>query len=211
MAEDRNQLVLQATGSVAAAPDMANVTAGVVAQADRARDAMAEQRTRMTAVVTALREAGVASGDIQTTGLSLTPQYKAYSRGSQPGAPQIDGYQAANRVTAIVRDMQAVGPVLDALVEAGANTIDAVSFDHSKRSELEDQARREAVATLLARAALYADAAGFELGPITDLSENTHFGHFESRTRAASVSATPVEGGTMQISVTVNGTFAIGE
>jgi len=206
------QLHLSATGSVSAAPDMARVTAGVVAEAPTASEAMADQRTRMTAVIEALSDAGIEARDIQTTGLSLSPVYASYER--RQDSPRITSYRASNRVTVIARDLTTVGPTLDALVESGANTIDGISFAIDDSDEMMDEARREAIATLLARAELYADAVGVRVGRLVNMSESGGFSpqplYAVSRSMSAE-SVTPVAAGELTLSVTVNATFELQE
>lgn len=208
---EAGKLFLSAAGEVAAAPDMARVTAGVVAEADTASDAMADQRERMNAVMEELRSAGVPEADIQTTGIDLSPVYASYDRQQQQG-PRITGYRASNRVTVIARDLALVGPTLDALVEAGANTIDGVTFDVEESDALLDMARRDAIAKLRARADLYAEAAGINVGRILEMSEAGEFrpvARMEMARAAALDASTPVAGGEMVLRVTVNATFEI--
>jgi uncharacterized protein YggE len=210
-----SKLFLSAVGEVSAAPDMASVTAGVVAEAATASAAMADQRERMTAVMAALEAAGVPATDIQTTSLELSPVYAPvdYDRGApQPQPQRITGYRAANRVTVIAHDLTKVGPTLDALVEAGANDISNITFDIEESDALLDQARLDAVAKLRARATLYAEAAGVRIGRILELSEQQNFypaARMEMARPLAADASTPVSGGELTLSVTVNATFEI--
>lgn len=206
------RLMLQATGSIAAAPDMAQVSAGVIADGDTAQTAMESQRRNMNGVVDALTSAGVEARDIQTSSFTLSPVYANYSASRSDEGPKVTGYRASNQVTVVARDLDAIGPTLDALVAAGANNIGGVSFGVSNEAELLDQARQEAVATLLARAELYAGAANFQLGRILDMSESGGMRPVAMmRTRAMEMDSapTPISGGEMTIAVTVNATFAI--
>ena len=66
---------MSATGSVAAEPDIAYVTAGVVAEAETAKEAIARNSAAMTKVVSALKGAGIAARDLQTTSLNVEPRY----------------------------------------------------------------------------------------------------------------------------------------
>jgi uncharacterized protein YggE len=206
------KLYLNATGEVAAAPDMARVDASVVAEADNASQAMADQRERMSAVMTALIDAGVAEADIQTSGLSLSPIYGSYDRQQNGQGPRITGYRASNRVTVTARDLTLVGPTLDALVEAGANDIGNIMFDFEDSTELLNDARRDAVAQLLERAQLYADAADMRIGRILEMNESGGYRPMMQReaTRAFSAdAATPVAPGEMSLTVNVSATFEI--
>lgn len=206
---------LEATGEVRAAPDMATVSAGVVAEAANAAQAMADQRVRMNAVVEAIRKAGVAERDIQTTGLDLSPVYAPYDKGQE--SQRIVAYRASNRVSATVRDLSKVGGALDALVAAGANTIDGVSFGIDKPEPLMDEARKSAVAKIRAKADLYAGAAQVKLGRLTLLSESVGWRGpiAQSYSRAAEFAGadapTAVLGGELKLSVTVSATYEIAE
>lgn len=206
------KLILSAVGEVRATPDIAYVTAGVVAEADTASEAMAGQAERMTAVMAALEAAGVPSADIQTTSLELSPVYPPYDyeRGQQE--MRITGYRAANRVTVIARDLEAVGPTLDALVGAGANDISNISFDFAESDELYDAARRDAVSKLRQRADLYASAAGVRVGRILELSESGGFQPMPfqmGRMAAEAAPSTPVAPGQLTLQITVSATYEI--
>jgi uncharacterized protein YggE len=207
------KLVLSAVGEVRATPDIASITAGVVAEARTASEAMADQRERMNAVLAALKNAGVADTDVQTTSLELSPVYPPYNyeRGTQDMT--ITGYRAANRVTVIARDLEKLGPTLDALVEAGANDISSISFDFSQSDDLYDAARRDAVAQLRERADLYASAAGIRVGRLLELSEVSGYQPYPivvtGARLAAEAAPTPVAPGQLALQITVNATYEI--
>ncbi|MGL6043122.1 MAG: SIMPL domain-containing protein, partial [Sandaracinobacteroides sp.] len=112
-------LTLSATAEVQAAPDIADIGAGVVTQASEAQAALGANSTQMARVMQALRKAGIADRDIQTSGLSLQPQY----RYEQNAAPVLTGFQASNRVQVTLRDVKSAGRVIDTLVTEGANQI----------------------------------------------------------------------------------------
>jgi uncharacterized protein YggE len=207
-----NRMFLSAVGEVSAAPDIAHVTAGVLAEAETAAAAMEDQRARMVGVMNALEEAGVAAADIQTTSLELYPNYAPYDSSRQGQSQRIIGYRAANRVTITARDLTQVGSTLDALVAAGANDISSISFAIEESDELLDAARRNAVTKLRARADLYAQAAGIRIGRILEMSEAQNFVPFQRMEMAralASDAPTPVSGGELTLSITVNATFEI--
>ncbi|MFC0634504.1 SIMPL domain-containing protein [Brevundimonas balnearis] len=206
-------LNLSAFGEVKAAPDMATLTFGVVTEAQTAAEAMRLNAERMTEVVAALRRAGVAERDIQTTGLNLSPQYDYI----QNESPRLRGYQASNRVTVNVRELDRTGQVADAVVAAGVNQIDGISFGLQDPSAAENQARRLAVQALRAKAELYAQALGVPLGPIKSLTEAGGYAppppmpmyRMAARAEAMDVS-TPVAGGELTVRIDVNGVYEIG-
>jgi len=205
------RLVLSAEGSVAATPDRATITTGAVTQADSAGAAMAGQRERMAAVVAELKARGIDPKDIQTAGLDLSPVY-AHAPERAEG-PRIIAYRASNDVTVLVRDLASLGTTLDALVEAGANQIGGIRFGIGNEDELADQARRAAIAALLARRDLYADAAGLKLGRIIEMSESGGWRPEAAPLMAMRSSAmkdsTPVEAGTLSIRVGISAVFEI--
>jgi len=208
----RPKLSLNATGEAKAAPDMATLSAGVVSQAQTAEAALSENSTKMNRVVAELRKAGVADKDIQTSNLNISPVY-ANNRENNGSGPRISGYRASNQVTATVRDLDDVGPAIDAMVRAGANNVNNVGFSRENSDEEMDAARRDAMEKIMEKARLYAEAGGFKLGPILELSESG--GHYPQPQYArmamaeSADGATPVEPGELTMTVNVNATFQI--
>lgn len=202
-------LNLSATGEVKLAPDMATLTFGVVTEAASAAEAMQLNARRMTEVSAALRRAGIAERDIQTAGLNLSAQYDYV----QNEAPRLRGYQASNRVTVIVRDLARTGQVADAVVAAGVNQIDGVSFGLQDPSAAEDQARRLAVRALQAKAALYAEALGVRLDGIRSLAEGGGYAPpppmpmYRMAAMEVSDASTPVSGGELTVRVDITGVY----
>lgn len=168
MAAEPTSLTLTASAEVSRAPDLVTVSGGVTTTAPSAGAAMAENARTMTAVIAAVKKAGVAERDVQTQGLSLQPQYSYESR-----KQVLTGYQASNTVRLRLRDVENVGPLLDTLVKAGANQISGPDFALDKPEAALDEARREAVAKARARATLYAEAAGMKVARIAAISEGS--------------------------------------
>ncbi len=204
-------LTVSAEGKVARAPDIADISGGVVTIAPTAAAAMADNARRMTAVVAAVRKAGIAERDIQTAGLSLQPQYR-YDN-NQP--PALTGYQATNTVNLRIRKLADTGRLLDALVAVGANQLNGPNFRVDAADAALDEARTAAVATARARAELYAKAAGVHIKRIVSISESG--GNPEPRpimARAMAMKAadaeTPVSPGEVSLTVSVTMVFEIG-
>jgi uncharacterized protein len=203
-------LNIQAEGQVKVAPDQAVITLGVQTTGKTAADAMRLNRERMSSTVSALKSSGIDGKDIQTSSLNLSAQY-VYVQ-NQP--PKLDGYQASNQVTITVHEIARVGGVVDAVTAAGANQISGIEFGLANPRTAEDEARRQAVKTLQARADLYAQAAGLRLGRLVNLSEG---GGYQPqpmmRAFAApklSVSApTPVEPGELTVRIEVSGLYEL--
>lgn len=161
------RLEVVATGETNRVPDLALISAGVVTRAASASQAIAQNAQQMSRVVAALRRAGVAERDIQTSSINLNPEYRYVENQT----PVLTGYQAMNQVTIRFRDIKESGSILDALVAEGANQINGPSLTIDKPEAALDEARRDAIAKARARAQLYADATGKRVGRILSISE----------------------------------------
>ena len=167
MPADGTLLSVSATADAKRVPDVATISTGVMTQAPDANAAMRANAAQMDKVMAAIRAAGVAERDIQTSGISLNPNYK-YGE-NQP--PTIVGYQASNTVNVKVRDLSKLGRVLDTLVAQGANQVNGPSFEVDKPDEAYDEARVAALKKAQARAQTYADALGLKVRRIVSISE----------------------------------------
>ena len=202
---------LQVTETVKAKPDIAEVSAGVTTEARTAVEAMSANARAMDAVIARIKTLGIASDDIQTTGINLGAQYD-YEQAR--GRPVFRGYQASNRVSVTLRRVERTGQVLDALVAAGATDINGPSFSIDDDRSPRAQARKAAFDKVQAQAGEYARWAGYSGVRLLSLSEAAIFGRpmiAEARAMAASADAkaTPVEPGLVGTSVTVTATFEL--
>ncbi len=206
-AERIPSITLTGSGDSLIDPDMATITAGVVAQAGNAADALRQNSAAMQKVFDELRQAGVAERDIQTSSLSVSPVYAPQS-GPDNSGPRIIAYRANNNVSVIVRDLDALGPAIDALVEAGANNVGNVQFDREDSSEAMDEARREAIRNAMETARLYAEAGGFRLGRILSVNEIQGYRPqpvmMSARAESADFAATPTAPGQLTVEAQVN-------
>jgi uncharacterized protein YggE len=153
--------------TVNVAPDTAVIRVGVTSTAKSAREASDANSKQMTAVLAAIKDAGIAARDIQTSRLSLQPQYDP----NRSGTARLLGFQATNQITVNVRDIDKLAGIIDQAIAAGANEMSGLEFVVSQQSKLLDQARDEAIADARRKADLYAKAAGARLGPVTSISE----------------------------------------
>jgi uncharacterized protein len=162
------RLDVVATGEVTRVPDIARISAGVVTQAPTATAAIQQNAQRMERVRAALRRAGIADRDIQTSSINLSPEY----RYEENRAPILVGYRAGNEVSVRFRDIANTGRILDALVAEGANQINGPMLMLDKPEEAMDEARTAALRTAQARAALYARALGKRVARVLSVSES---------------------------------------
>lgn len=203
-------LHLSVHAAIRQAPDIARIGVGVVTQGADAKAALEDNAGRMKAVFDKLKQEGVAEKDMQTSGINLQPQY-AYAQ-NQP--PKLTGYRASNTIQVKIRDLTALGRLLDTVTAAGANEISGPAFAIDKTEALLDKAREDAIATAQARAALYAKAAGLRVARLVDVSEDRSGGMMPPqpmlRAAAAPMKAeTPVAPGEVSEAVTLAVTYEL--
>src|SRR6516165_1321681 len=198
------------TGKVSGVPNQLSLSMGVQTSAGSVATALREAHAAARSVAAVLRRSGVAASDIQTSGLSIYPNYSNSS-----GVPS--GYQVSEQLTITLRRLSVAGSQISAAARAGGNatTIDGVSLNLSDTSTLLGSAREKAVADAKAKAAAYARALGRPLGPVLSMSEAPPALPFQPVPMAASASGSrapspvPVHPGTQQLSVTVTVVFAL--
>ena len=168
---DGTLLSVSASANATRVPDVASLSTGVVTQAADANAALKANSAQMGKVVAAIRAAGIAERDIQTSGININPQYR-YAE-NQP--PTITGYQASNTVNIKVRDIAKLGEVLDALVASGANQVNGPSFEIDQPEAAYDEARQAALKKAQARAEMYAKSLDLRVRRIVSISEGGGF------------------------------------
>jgi uncharacterized protein YggE len=167
--EERARITVNGEGRADSAPDMATITLGVVTESGAAADALAENSATTATVLARLREEGMAERDLQTSGLSLEPQW-IYPEDDRAN-PRIAGYRVENAITVRVRDLDRLGVVLDLVVSDGANSFRGLGFGVDDPAPLLDAARAAAVADARRKAEVIAQAAGVALGEVVEMSE----------------------------------------
>jgi uncharacterized protein len=202
-------IMVSASATVSATPDMAFVQLGVTTEAGTAREALSQNNARMAQLIDGLKKSGIAQPDLKTSGLSISPRYGSRTASS---AQRIEGYQATNSLRVTVRDLEKLGTLLDQSITLGANQVQGIQFDVSKAETLKDEARRAAMVNAKRRAELYATAAGAKVGPVLQISE-TIAGiqprRFQATARTASAESVPVEVGTQSLEAQVHVVYAL--
>lgn len=220
-------LTVSAEGRTLRQPDLAVFTAGVTTQGQTAAAALADNSRAMERVIAALRRAGIAERDIQTSNLSISPVYADPNRDAMMAArasgqpfippppeqqvPRIIGYQASNQVSVRQRNLRDFGRVIDTLATAGANQINGPSFQMDDDRAALDEARLDAMANAKARADLYARATGLRVARILSISETggyygpppVAFARTVAMDAAAPPPPAPVQPGELQLNTNV--------
>jgi uncharacterized protein YggE len=204
------RITVTGTGNVSGVPNELDLSMGVQANGGSVAGALRQANGAVRSITAVLTHSGVAASDIQTSGLSIQPNY------SSSGAPS--GYGVSEQISVTLRHLSAAGSQISAAARAGGNAtvIDGVSLNLSDTSSLMAAARVKAVTDAKAKAEAYARALGRPLGPVVSMSETPPalpyqplpFG--EAVPAAGRASAVPVHPGTQQLSVTVTVVFALG-
>lgn len=204
--DEQRQITVTGEGIVLTVPDMATITLGVVHQHADPAQAMAQSSLATEAILAKLAALGIASRDVQTGQVSLSP---VYSRQTNSKPAVIEGYRAALSLNVRVRDLDRLGSVLGAVLRDGANQFSGLRFGVQTAGPLHDQARQAAVAEALRKARLYADAAGVALGDVLSISENSAQSYPQMRMAAELVEAVPIAEGELSLSQTVTLVIAL--
>ena len=195
------------TESVAADPDIVDLSAGVTTRAQSAVEAMRQNAQAMNRVIERIEALGIDEPDIQTSGISLHPQYDYDQRSQQQ---VFRGYQVSNRVSITLREIDRTGEVLDALVAAGATDLGGINWGIDDATAARAQARQAAVANARERAMAYARMAGYSDIRLLEISENLSPGRppvIETTAARAEDASTPVRPGQVEARVTVRVTY----
>jgi uncharacterized protein YggE len=187
-------------GTVSATPDQASFDFGVQVTAATASEAISKDGQQEQAIVDALKKAGIAASDIQTTNVSLWPQ-------TSSDGTVITGYQASNSVNVSAPVKQA-GDLVDAAVGAGANNVDGPNLAVSDQTSSYAQALKLAVADAKTKAQAIADAAGLTLGAIVHVSDQSNSPTPIYAATDSLSAKSPIEAGTQQIQATVTVTYS---
>jgi uncharacterized protein YggE len=194
-------------GSVAVKPDMAEITAGVSTEAKTPREASEANAKAMSAVIDAVRAAGIPENDIGTSRFTINPVYAAKGRSE---AQQVVGYRVSNLVRVRIRDLARTSEVLDQMIAAGATNVNGVEFSPSDPTKLKDQARAAAFADAKRRAELYAKAAGAQLGRAIAIAEqDSRLAPTTAFRATAAAPPTPIMPGEDMLTVSVTVSFEL--
>ncbi|WP_243059904.1 SIMPL domain-containing protein [Nocardioides sp. SR21] len=168
-AEQPRILTMTGSGDASAVPDQLSFDLGVTVVRDDLEAALAAASTTMDRVLATLADQEVAKGDVQTTGLSMSPVYQYH----QYDPPTITGYRVAQHATVIVRDLKRGGAAVTAAVGAGGNDVRVgdIKLLVGDTDAVMKRAREAAVAEATAKAEEYAAASGQALGDVLTLRE----------------------------------------
>jgi uncharacterized protein YggE len=205
-------ILVVGTGKVTVKPDMATIQVGVETRGESAVTASSDNTDRINAILDALKGAGVAEKDIQTTNFSIYVDQPRGPSGELVGKTQ---YVVSNNVHVTVRDLATVGRVLEAAVSAGANQVYGISFGVADTSKLQIAAEESALDDARTRAEALAAKAGVQIGEILSISESVGsqppivFDAYRKGMEMAAGAPVPVQPGEMEIHAQVQVVYAL--
>lgn len=200
-------------GKVQGAPDLAIIQLGVTNLSPTVAEARDRAATSLEGIINSMKNAGVDEKDIQTSQLSISPEYN-YDNGTQT----LRGFRVTNTVTAKIRNIDNTGTIVDGAVGAGGDDtrIDNIYFTIDDPEDLREQAREAAVADARRRAETLARAGGVSLGNPKLISETSYSQPipyaregYAADSAAGAVPETPILPGELDVIVNVSVTFEI--
>jgi uncharacterized protein YggE len=208
---DRASISVAGHGKITGTPDTATVTMGVETKDPSAQAAMQRNNAEAAALIATLKEKGVAAKDIQTSNLSVSPDWD--DKGN------IKGYAVSNTVTVTLHDLKSAGAIIDAAAAKAGNDIrlQGVMLSIDDTSDLVAKARADAVKDALTQGQQLAAAGGIKLGAIHTIDttgtvqpQPQYFAERYAKMALDTTAAVPIEPGTQELSIDVNVVFDIG-
>jgi len=202
-------------GKVKIKPDIATVNIGVETVSATVKEATTQASQTMEAVMAALRAAGVDAKDMQTSGYSI---WADRNYGPEGNSTETVRYRVNNNLQITIRDLDKVGVVIDAAIEAGANAIHGIQFSLAEPSAVEAEARAKAIENARAKAAELAELSGVQVGQVISVSEvvgqgggylNSNFAYLESAKMGMGGGADTITPGELELSMRLQVVYAI--
>ncbi|RMF46255.1 MAG: SIMPL domain-containing protein [Anaerolineae bacterium] len=208
-APDRT-IAVTGTGKVTLTPDIAYISIGVHTEHKDAKTAVNSNNTQSADLITALKKAGVDAKDIRTTNFSIYPRQNYDNNGQVTGIT----YIVDNTVYVTVRNLDSIGALLNAAVEAGANSIGGIQFDVADRTAAYQEALKAAVSDARAQADVLASAAGVSVGEVQQINASVGYTQppmpmARGGAEMALAADVPISAGQMEVTVTVNVVYGI--
>jgi uncharacterized protein len=198
------RITVTGVGTVTGTPNQLMLSMGVQVNGASVSSALAQANAAVRAVTAALQQRGVAAADIQTSGMSIYPNYEANSQ-----VPV--GYGVSESLTATLTNLSAAGSQIEAAVHAGGNavTVDNVSLNLTDDGALLASARANAVMDAHAKAAQFARALGEPLGQVISISSADQATPIMYGAQAsAAKGSVPISPGSQQVSVSITVVYA---
>ena len=168
-------------GKITAIPDVAQFTFSVITEGGKDIASLQQENTqKANRAIALLKNNGVEDKDIKTASYNLQPRYQYFScpvgknSSAKPCPPaEIVGYSISQTVSVKIRNFEKAGEILSGVVQSEVNSVSELSFTIDDKTEIENQARQEAIAVAIKKAESIAQAGNFNLGKILSINENS--------------------------------------
>ena len=201
--------------TVSSAPDEAILTLTVESDGADPGASMNDNSAAVTAVVERLKAESVGDAAIDTANVSVYP-VRTYN--PETGEEKLTGYRAQNSIRVTLSDLEQIGKVLSAAVEAGANIVSGPVWKLSDDTAAVRDALKQATENARAKAEALAEAQGVGLGNVLMMNENSvvqpvypsYSGIYDMRVEAAGmVAETPISAASLDVTATVTVTYVL--
>ena len=204
-------------GSVTTIPDIAQFSFGVITQGGIDLGVTQEENTKdANASIAFLKDQGIEKEDISTKAYQVTPRYQYYNCNRENGPcppPEIVGYTVGQTIQVKIRDFSVIGNLLTGVVERGANNVSQLSFTVDDPTEIQNEARKEAIEKAKAKAKALAEAGEFRVGRLLSIQEGSASApRYDFVTIESAQGGTPspsIEPGSQEVEVNVTLTYEI--
>lgn len=197
-------ITTEGLGKVYGTPDTLNLNMSVSVTRNDVSSAYNAANAELQKVINSLKSHNVPAKDIQTSGLSINPQYSGGDR------PTITGYQVDNQLNAVIHGLKTAGATVTDAIEAGGDAVrvNGLSVSLDEDATLLKQARDRAFADSRAKAEQYASLSGRKLGKplsiveaVQGLSNPMPIAYADAA--SGSKTALPIEAGQQAVGVNV--------
>jgi uncharacterized protein YggE len=209
LGEDQvNAIMVSGSGSASAQANQATLTLGAWTEDPVASEAVEDNAALMTSIIDAVKALGIGEDKIKTVQYSVSPNYNWETR-------TVTGYRVTNMIQIEVDDIDLVGSVIDAAAEAGANSIQGISFGLSDEvaESLAEEAYVQALQNAQGKADLIAETLELEITGVLSVSESVYYPYTPYRSVAeatydSGAAPTPIIEGSLSVSVSVQVAFS---
>ena len=207
---------VQGDGKAVGVPDIAGFSFEVITEgATDIAKLQSQNADKMNAAIDFVTKQGIDKKDIATSQYNIQPRYETpncvYGSGKVCPPATIVGYTVQQSVYVKIRDFKLISSLLSGVVTSGANSVSNIQFAIDDSTKIENTARAEAIKKAQAKAQSIADAAGFTLGRLLEISENNATPYYnqpmlaKSMVDSVSASSSPtIEPGSQDITINVS-------
>lgn len=156
-------------GKVKVAPDQVCISASVETKGNNAKDVKKQNDEKMDAVLKFIKKMNIPTADFKTKQVALNPQYDYEKKKTS--------YNATQTVEIVVKDLSKYDELMEGLVQQGINRIDRVSFESSKLTQYQSEARKLAMKDAKVKAEEYVSVLGQKVGKAFTISDNSQVYH----------------------------------